>query len=140
MQYRRRGQNTERVQKITADPNSTTNVEDKKNTHRSEMGPGSEKIPIAGEADVVPSKKYRAIISGKQLKGKVGTIGGITSGQGQSDYENFYNKGDQLILRSVYKEDISSMFVSSLSFNPVNRGSASPVLESIQSLGGGGGE
>jgi hypothetical protein len=92
-------------------------VEDKKNTHRSEIGPGSEKIPIAAEADVVPSKKYRAMISGKQLKGKVGNIGGITSGLGQSDCGNFYNEWDQLILRSVY---ISSMFVSSLSFNPVN--------------------
>jgi hypothetical protein len=44
----------------------------------------------------------------------VGTIGGITSGQGGS----FFNKGDNRILRSVYREDKSPLSVSSLSFNP----------------------
>ncbi len=95
-------------------------MEDKKIPTGVKSVQAQKKIPIAAEADAVPSKKYRAIISGKQLKGKVGTIGGITSGQGQSDCGNFYNKGDELILRSFYKEDISSMFISSLSFNPVN--------------------
>jgi hypothetical protein len=75
--------------------------------------------PIPAEADAVPSKTYTKIISGKVLKGKVGTIGGITSGQGLTECGSFFNKGDNRVLRSVYKEEISSMSVSSLSFNPV---------------------
>jgi len=49
--------------------------------------PGPKKIvnPIPAEADAVPSKTYTKIISSKLLKGKVGTIGGITSGQGVSE-------------------------------------------------------
>ena len=83
--------------------------------------PGPKKIvnPIPAEADAVPSKTYMSIISSKMLKGKVGTIGGITSGQGVSECGSFFNKGDNRVLRSVYKEDISTMSVSSLSFNPV---------------------
>jgi hypothetical protein len=75
-------------------------------------------IPAA-EADAVPSKTYNKIISSKVLKGKVGTIGGITSGQGLSECGSFFNKGDNRVLRSVYKEDILTMSISSLSFNPV---------------------
>jgi hypothetical protein len=75
--------------------------------------------PIPAEAHVVPSKIYRAIIASKQLKGKVGTIGGIASGQGESYCGSFFNEGDNRVLRTVYKEDIPSQSVSSLSFNPV---------------------
>ncbi len=71
--------------------------------------------PIPAEAHVVPSKTYISILSGKMLKGKVGTSG-ITSSQGSG---SFFNTGDNRVLRSIYKEDISSMSVSSLSFNPV---------------------
>jgi hypothetical protein len=53
------------------------------------------------------------------LKGKAGTIGGIASGQGNSECGSFFNKGDNRVLRTVYKEDIQSQSVSSLSFNPV---------------------
>jgi hypothetical protein len=85
-----------------------------------EPGPKKTVSPIpAAEADAVPSKTYNKIISSKVLKGKVGTIGGITSGQGLSECGSFFNKGDNRVLRSVYKEDISTMSVSSLSFNPV---------------------
>jgi len=75
--------------------------------------------PIPAEADAVPSKNYRAIIASKELKGKAGTIGGIASGQGESFCGSFFNKGDNRVLRTVYKEDIPSQSVSSLSFNPV---------------------
>jgi hypothetical protein len=75
--------------------------------------------PIPAEADAVPSKTYRAIIASKELKGKAGTIGGIASGQGASYCGSFFNKGDNRVLRTVYKEDIPSQSVSSLSFNPV---------------------
>ncbi len=44
-----------------------------------EPGPKKTVSPIPAEADAVPSKTYTKIISGKLLKGKVGTIGGITS-------------------------------------------------------------
>ncbi len=75
--------------------------------------------PIPAEADAVPSKNYRAIIASKLLKGKAGTIGGIASGQGESYCGSFFNKGDNRVLRTVYKEDIPSQSVSSLSFEPV---------------------
>ncbi len=82
--------------------------------------PGSKKTTdsIPAEADAVPSKTYTSIISSKVLKGKVGTIGGITSGQGLSECGSFFNKGDNRILRSVYREDKSSLSIASLSFNP----------------------
>jgi hypothetical protein len=93
---------------------------------------------IPAEADAVPSKTYTKIISGKLLKGKVGTIGGITSGQGLSECSSFFNKGDNRVLRSVYKEDISTMSVSSLSFNPV-KWVCSSCSSSHPVFGGGGG-
>jgi hypothetical protein len=59
-----------------------------------EPGPKKTVSPIpAAEADAVPSKTYNKIISSKVLKGKVGTIGGITSGQGLSECGSFFNKG-----------------------------------------------
>jgi hypothetical protein len=33
---------------------------------------------------------------------------------------SFFNKGDNRVLRSVYKEDVNSLSVSSMSFNPVS--------------------
>jgi hypothetical protein len=100
-------------------------------------GPKKTVNPIPAEADDVPSKTYTKIISGKLLKGKVGTIGGITSGQGLSECGSFFNKGDNRVLRSVYKEDISSMSVSSLSFNPV-KWVCSSCPSGHQVFGGGG--
>ena len=94
--------------------------------------------PIPAEADAVPSKTYTKIITSKLLKGKVGTIGGITSGQGNSECGSFFNKGDNRVLRSVYKEDISTMSVSSLSFNPV-KWVCSSCPSSHPVFGGGGG-
>jgi hypothetical protein len=72
--------------------------------------PGPKKTinPIPAEADAVPSKTYTSIISSKVLKGKVGTIDGITSGQGLSECGSFFNKGDNRILRSVFREGKSS--------------------------------
>ncbi len=94
--------------------------------------------PIPAEADAVPSKNYRAIIASKQLKGKAGTIGGITSGQGESYCGSFFNKGDNRVLRTVYKEDFPSQSVSSLSFNPV-KWVCTACLKSHPIFGGGGG-
>jgi hypothetical protein len=101
-------------------------------------GPKKTVSLIPAEADAVPSKTYTKIISGKLLKGKVGTIGGITSGQGLSECGSFFNKGDNRVLRSVYKEDISSMSVSSLSFSPVKWVCSS--CPSVHPVFGGGGK
>jgi hypothetical protein len=95
--------------------------------------------PIPAEADAVPSKNYRAIIASKELKGKAGTIGGIASGQGESFCGSFFNKGDNRVLRTVYKEDIPSQSVSSLSFNPV-KWVCTACPKSHPIFGGGGGE
>jgi hypothetical protein len=84
------------------------------------------------EPDAVPSRSYEAIIENKKKKEKAGTIGGIASGQGPTECGSFYNKGDNRVLRSVYKEDVSSLSVSSMSFNPVTwKCTACPSSHSI---------
>jgi hypothetical protein len=77
------------------------------------------KNPDPVEPDAVPSKIYEAILSNKKKKEKAGTIGGIASGQGPTECGSSFNKGDNRVLRSVYWEDVNSMSISSLSFNPV---------------------
>jgi hypothetical protein len=77
------------------------------------------KKPDPVEPDAVPSKIYDAILANKKKKEKAGTIGGIASGQGPTECGSFFNKGDNRVLRSVYREDVNSLSVSSLSFNPV---------------------
>ncbi len=42
-------------------------------------------------ADLIPLKTYKAIVANKKLKEKVGTIGGITSGQDPIECGSFYN-------------------------------------------------
>jgi hypothetical protein len=77
------------------------------------------KKPDPVEPDAVPSKIYDAILLNKNKKEKAGTIGGIASGQGPTQCGSFFNKGNNRVLRSVYREDVNSLSVSSLSFNPV---------------------
>jgi hypothetical protein len=72
------------------------------------------------EPDAVPSKTYEAILANKKKQEKAGTIGGIASGQGPTEVGSFFNKGDNRVLRSVYREDVSKLSISSLSFNPVS--------------------
>jgi hypothetical protein len=79
--------------------------------------PTKKQVPV--EPDAVPSKIYDAILTNKNKKEKAGTIGGIASGQGPTQCGSFFNKGDNRVLRSVYREDVNSLSVSSLSFNPV---------------------
>ncbi len=74
--------------------------------------------PIPAEADLIPPKTYKAIVANKKLKEKVGTTGGITSGQDPIECGSFYNNSDNRVARSVYKEDLISMLVTSMSFNP----------------------
>jgi hypothetical protein len=77
------------------------------------------KTTDVSEADAVPSKTYSAIITNKKKNEKASTIGGIASGQDPTECGSFFNPGDNRILRSVYKEDVTSGSVSSMSFNPV---------------------
>jgi len=101
----------------------------KKPTHINPLPP---KKPDSIEPDAVPPKSYEAIIENKKKKEKAGTIGGIASGQGPLECGSFYNKGDNRVLRSVYKEDVSSLSVSSMSFNPVTwKCTACPSSHSI---------
>ena len=73
-------------------------------------------------------------------KEKVGTIGGITSGQDPIECGSFYNSSDNRVARSVYKEDLTSMSVTSLSFNPKNwMCTACPKSHSVVEEGGRGG-
>jgi hypothetical protein len=81
-------------------------------------------IPVknsdVSEPDAVPSKTYSVIISNKKKNEKASTIGGIASGQDPTECGSFFNPGDNRTLRSVYKEDVTSGSVSSMSFNPVS--------------------
>jgi hypothetical protein len=72
------------------------------------------------EADGVPSRTYSAIISNKKKNEKASTIGCIASGQDPTECGSCFNPDDNRILRSVYKEDVTSGLVSSMSFNPVS--------------------
>jgi hypothetical protein len=96
--------------------------------------------PIPAEADIIPPKTYKAIVANKKNKEKVGTIGGITSGQDPIECGSFYNSSDNRVARSVYKEDLTSMSVTSLSFNPKNwLCTACPKSHSVVEEGGRGG-
>ncbi len=91
-------------------------------------------------SDLIPPKTYKAIVANKKTKEKVGTIGGITSGQDPIECGSFYNSSDNRVARSVYKEDLVSMSVTSLSFNPKSRMcTACPKSHSVVGEGGRGG-
>jgi hypothetical protein len=96
----------------------------------------------SSEPNAIPSKTYTAIIKNKKNSEKAGTIGGIASGQGPTECGSFFNPGDNRVLRSVYKEDVTNVSVSSMSFNPVSwMCTASPRSHSVfdTERGGGGG-
>ncbi len=94
----------------------------------------------AVEADFVPPKTYKAIVANKKNKEKVGTIGGITSGQDPIECGSFYNSSDNRVARSVYKEDLVSMSVTSMSINPKTWiCTACPKSHSVLEEGGRGG-
>ncbi len=95
---------------------------------------------VPAEADLIPPKTYKAIVANKKLKEKVGTIGGITSGQDPIECVSFYNNSDNRVARSVYREDLISMSVTSMTFNPKNwLCTACPKSHSVLEEGGRGG-
>jgi hypothetical protein len=129
------GKTTYENQKEKTDSGSSKNSE----TSRSETVLPKIKL-IAVEADLIPPKTYKAIVADKKKKEKVGTIGGITSGQDPIECGSFYNSSDNRVARSVYKEDLVSMSVTSMSFNPKTWiCTACPKSHSVLEEGGRGG-
>jgi hypothetical protein len=95
--------------------------------------------PPLAEMDAVPSDTYKAIMAGRSVKNSPSTLRGTGRPSANTDCGSFYNTGDIRVSRSVYKENVAKMYVSSMSFNPVTwECSACPRKHSIR--GGGGGE
>jgi hypothetical protein len=97
----------------------------------------------AAEADAVPSSSYKAILNAKINKLTPPAIPGIGPATAKLDCGSFYNTGDNRIRRSVYKENIATLTITSISFNPVSWECAScpskhRILEGGDSGGGGG--
>ena len=92
----------------------------------------------AAEPPATPSATYKAIMGGRCAKNSNSILSGTGTVKSQKNCGSFFNQGDNRVLRSVYKENVATLTVSSLSFNPVSwECSACPKKHSI--LGGGGG-
>jgi hypothetical protein len=92
----------------------------------------------AAEAPATPSATYKAIMGGRSAKNSNSVLAGTGSAKSKNNCGSFFNQGYNRVLRSVYKENVATLTVSSLSFNPVSwECSACPKKHSI--LGGGGG-
>jgi hypothetical protein len=88
------------------------------------------------EPDAVPSATYKSILAAKVNKITPPTIPGTGKATANLDCGSFYNTGDNRIRRAVYKENVATRTVSSISFNPVTcECSSCPVKHPI--LGGG---
>jgi hypothetical protein len=88
------------------------------------------------EPDAVPSATYKSILAAKLNKITPPPIPGTGKATANLDCGSFYNTGDNRIRRAVYKENVATLTVSSISFNPVTWDCSScPVKHPI--LGGG---
>jgi hypothetical protein len=84
------------------------------------------------EPDAVPSSTYKSILAAKVNKITPPTIPGTGKATANLDCGSFYNTGDNRIRRAVYKENVATLTVSSISFNPVTWECAScPVKHPI---------
>ncbi len=92
---------------------------------------------VKEEADAVPSSTYKAILEAKKNKLTPPAMPGIGPATAKLDCGSFYNSGDNRIRRTVYKENVASLIVTSLSFNPVTWECAS-CPSKHQTFGGGG--
>jgi hypothetical protein len=93
----------------------------------------------AVEPPATPSATYKAIMGGRSAKNFNSILSGTGTVKSKNNCGSFFNPGDNHVLRSVYKENVATLTVSSLSFNPVSwECSACPKKHSI--LGGGGGK
>ena len=89
------------------------------------------------EKDAIPSPTYNAIMAGRSVKHNQPVIAGTGNTKSKKNCGSFFNPGDNRVIRSVYKENVATLTVSSLSFNPTSwECSACPKKHSI--LGGGG--
>ena len=84
--------------------------------------PPPKRLPpkIPAEADATPSATYLSIVSAKKNKLCPPAIPG--TGTHNVDYScgSFYNKGDNRVARTVYKENVANLNITSMSFNPTN--------------------
>ena len=121
------------VENMDSDPIPGTSAQNIKTSKKREP---TRKIPADEEA--IPSDLYKKISTSKKLKGKSASFGGIDPGQlKDSDCGSYYNEGDGRVGRSVYREDLASLSITSMSFNPKTwECSACPKKHPI--LGGGG--
>ncbi len=76
--------------------------------------------PPPTEPDATASDTYKAIMAGRSVKNTPSTLRGTGRASANTDCGSFYNKGDNRVSRSVYKENVAKMYVSSMSFNPVS--------------------
>jgi hypothetical protein len=96
--------------------------------------------PPPPETDAVASDTYKAIMAGRSVKNTLSTLRGTGRAKANTDCGSFFNTGDNRVSRSVCKENVAKMYVSSMSFNPVTwECSACPWKHSILGGGGGGG-
>jgi hypothetical protein len=94
----------------------------------------------AVEPPATPSATYKAIMGGRSAKNTNSVLAGTGTAKSKTNCGSFFNPGDNRVLRSVYKENVATLTVSSLSFNPVSwECSACPKKHSVLGGGGGGG-
>jgi len=75
--------------------------------------------PPPAEVDAAASETYKAIMAGRSVKNTPPILRGTGRAKANTDCGSFFNKGDNRVSRSVYKENVAKMYVSSKSFNPV---------------------
>jgi len=126
----------------TADPEKT--AQSKSIPLRLQKVPAMFKEPLppqpkqAVEPPATPSATYKAIMGGRSAKNTNSVLAGTGTAKSKTNCGSFFNPGDNRVLRSVYKEIVATLTVSSLSFNPIGwECSACPKKHSV--LGGGGG-
>jgi hypothetical protein len=84
--------------------------------------PPPKRLPmkIPAEADATPSSTYESIVSAKKHKLCPPAIPGTGPHNVNYSCGSFYNKGDNRVARTVYKENVASLSITSMSFNPTN--------------------
>jgi hypothetical protein len=84
--------------------------------------PPPKRLPpkIPAEADAIPSATYLSIVSAKKNKLCPPAIPGTGTHNVNYNCGSFYNKGDNRVARTVYKENVANLNITSMSFNPTN--------------------
>jgi hypothetical protein len=93
----------------------------------------------AVEPAATPSATYKAIMGGRSAKNSNSVLTGTGIAKSKTNCGSFFYPGDNRVLRSVYKENVATLTVSSLSFNPVTLAGNAPLApKNILSWGVGG--